>query len=203
MDDRPAQLTRYEAARFALAEARRVDEAKDIRDKAVALQEYARQAMDTALLRDATEIRLRAEQRAGELLAATPDTPPGPRPKEIGCDPEPISRPPTLAELGVTKSQSAKWQKLAALPADKFEVRVAHANARVEGMTTSAKRRPFRAEARHDAPCQQDFSWRCSSRCQQPPTIVRPANSIGCVSISALGSTRASPQPMFTQRPRP
>jgi hypothetical protein len=131
-------LSRYEAARFALAEARRVDEVKDIRDKAMAMQEYARQAKDTELLQHATEIRLRAERRAGELLAATPDTPRGRRPKELALESKANSRPPTLAELGVTDTQSAKWQKLAALPEEKFEIRVEHAKARVEGMTTSA-----------------------------------------------------------------
>jgi hypothetical protein len=129
-------LIRYEAARFALAEARRVDEVKDIRDKAVAMQEYARQAKDKRLLDDATEIRLRAEQRAGELLAETPDAPAGR--KKIGSGSQPISVPPTLADLGITKTQSSKWQKLAALPPEKFEIRVEHAKARVAGMTTSA-----------------------------------------------------------------
>ncbi|MGC2785549.1 MAG: DNA N-6-adenine-methyltransferase [Roseiarcus sp.] len=142
-------LTRYEAARFALAEARQLDEVKEVRDRALALALYARQAKDTAMLRDATEIRLRAEHRAGELLAAMPDTPPGPRPKEIGGDPQPISRPPTLDELGVTKTQSAKWQKLAALPDDKFEIRVEHAKARVEGMTTSAPSAPGYSETEY------------------------------------------------------
>ena len=135
-------LTRYEAARFALAEVYRVDEVKDIRNQAIALAEYARQANDTELLRHATEIRLRAERRAGELLAETP--------KAIGARGSgsnqhqvrsPVATAPesqTLAELGVTKTQSAKWQKLAALPEDKFEIRVEHAKARVEGMTTSA-----------------------------------------------------------------
>ena len=136
-------LVRYEAARRALAEAHRVDEVKDIRDKAVAMQEYAKQAKDTQLLQHATEIRLRAERRAGELLAEAEGSgaeSTGSNQHRCGRRSQPHLRHPTLADLGITKTQSAKWQKLAALPEDKFEIRVEHAKARVEGMTTSAPR---------------------------------------------------------------
>jgi len=134
----PQALTRYEAARFALGEAHRVDEVKEIRNMALAMQEYARQANDTELLRQATEIRLRAERRWGELYGVVADKakPRGSNQHEDRSRSE--SDPPTLKKMGVTFTQSAKWQQLAALPDDKFEIRVEHAKARVEGMTTSA-----------------------------------------------------------------
>jgi phage N-6-adenine-methyltransferase len=130
--------SRYETARFALAEARRVDEVKDIVDRSAALQEYARRAKDTQMLDDATELRLHAERKGGEILAAMAANGErsvrGEAQKSHGA----TFQPPTLADLGVTKTQSSRWQQIAALPEDKFEIRVEQAKARVGGVTTGA-----------------------------------------------------------------
>ncbi len=64
--------------------------------------------------RSAAEIKLRAEQRAGEML----------RPKKLrGGDRKSKSRDVTLklSNLGVTKMQSHRWQSIAALPKKDFE----------------------------------------------------------------------------------
>ena len=62
------ELARYDTMCRAIDAAYEVDEVKDIRDKAKALEEYAKQARNVEAERRACEIRLRAERKAGKLL---------------------------------------------------------------------------------------------------------------------------------------
>src|SRR6516165_3483368 len=125
-DDVSVVLARYDAACRALAAAHRVDEVKTIRDKAVAMQAYAKQAKDTTLITQATEIRMRAERRAGELLIEMAEL--GERDSGKG-NRNPVLKSqaatPKLADLGITKTQSSRWQRLGALSEEGFEQKVA------------------------------------------------------------------------------
>ena len=67
-DSSPTSLVHYDAMCRAIEAAHAVDEVKDIRDKALALETYARQAKNIDAEWRACEIRLRAERRAGQLL---------------------------------------------------------------------------------------------------------------------------------------
>lgn len=131
-------LVKYEAARAALAAAHRIDEVKTIRDKATALAAYAKQAQDADLITWATEIKARAERRAGELLKAMPKNGGG-NPKLTPSEKEGVdSPPPTLAELGISYKDSMSWQKLAAIPEPVFEAAIAEAKASGKPLSTRA-----------------------------------------------------------------
>jgi len=123
-------LMRYDVACRALAEARNVDEVKDFRDKAEAMRAYARQAKNRQLETDAAEIRIRAERRIGELMAAQKEAGlinrgaqgTGSNQHEVRVSAQPA--PPTLAEVGIDKNLADRARKLAAVPAAEFEGRV-------------------------------------------------------------------------------
>lgn len=147
----PAQFpAKYHDAKRALAEVHKVDEVKNIRDKAIAMQEYARQAKDGDLIAWATDIRLRAERRAGQLLKEMAET--GER--QTAGRPEKRSHEVTisLAGIGVTKMQSSRWQKLGAMDEETFEVRAATAKRSAVNSveTTAAERAAEKKERRQE-----------------------------------------------------
>jgi hypothetical protein len=134
------ELVRYDAACRALAEAKAVDEVKAIRDVAMAMRLYAKQAKNKVLEADAFELRVRAERRLGEMIAAQKATvglATGGQPyqrKSTGTAAAPVAAPPapTLAEAGIDKRLSARAQKVNAIPPDKFEEMVAEGRERVQ-----------------------------------------------------------------------
>ena len=124
-------LAKYDAMCQAIVACASVDEVKDIRDKARALEVYAHQAQNEEVEIKAAEIRIRAERKAGELLKETEES--GARasghenlkyrPSTESTNFTPLGQPisqETLADLGITKYQSATWQKLAEIPEEKF-----------------------------------------------------------------------------------
>jgi N6-adenosine-specific RNA methylase IME4 len=114
MDDGSVLLVRYDAACRAIAEAKTVDEAKEIRDQTVAMKAYARQAKNKDLLADCTVIQMRAEIRVGELMEA--------QRAAIGLNEGAragktrVIEKPALAAAGIDKNLAHRARTLARLP---------------------------------------------------------------------------------------
>lgn len=105
-------LALIEQARAALARVRSVEDAKDVRDKSEALARYLkRKEGSQEAARYATEIRLRAERRIGQLLSER-----GEQRGKAGR-----SRPGRLLPDGLSRDESSKFQRIATLPAPVFE----------------------------------------------------------------------------------
>jgi hypothetical protein len=118
------ELAHYDAAKRELALATRVDEVKAIRDKAYALQVYARQAKDQELFQYAASIRERAEIRAGEMLLAEDFSKNSGRPaksltkhalaRRAKKNPTDKEFRPMLTKLGISGPQASRWRRKAA-----------------------------------------------------------------------------------------
>src|SRR5262245_22422692 len=131
-DDVSVVLARYDAACRALAEARSVDEVKDIRDQAVAMACYARKANNRDLEADAVAIRLGATRKLGALIRAQRETVglnTGTRGQLAGglkINPPGKSKP-TLASQGIDKSLAHQARVLDAMDDAAYARKVAEA----------------------------------------------------------------------------
>lgn len=114
-----SQLARIDAARKALAEAQIIDDVKEVRDQAEAVRLYCKAAgVGLEMQNMAAEIKLRAEKRAGEMLASM---------ELAGGDRKSKSQPASLKldDLAINKDQSHRWQRIAAVPDEVFEQYIA------------------------------------------------------------------------------
>lgn len=128
-------LARLNKARQELAQLTRIDEIKEIRDKAEALRSYAKQAGESLEMQnDCAEIKIRAERRAGELLKQN-GRKKGETNKKIMCHDGTLS--PTLKELCIDPKQSMRWQVIAGIPERVFEGHIESTRARAAELTTA------------------------------------------------------------------
>jgi len=110
-----SEIILWDKMKNAVMECHSIDEISRIRNQAEAYRYALKQAKESPeVIKKAEEIKLRAERRAGELLK-----------EEIksGGDRKSKSRSKatTLIDMGVSKDQSSKWQKIANIPEEKFE----------------------------------------------------------------------------------
>ena len=115
-----------------LAEATSVEETLEVCSLAETARVYARTAkLGLQMQNQATELKLHAMRKLGELLRSA---------KLHGGNRKSRSNGTTLklADLGINKSQSSRWQRLAVIPTTEFEQFVANCNQLGEELSESA-----------------------------------------------------------------
>jgi N6-adenosine-specific RNA methylase IME4 len=119
------ELVRYETACRALAAAASFDEVKDIKDKMIALEAYAKQARNPELESNAWAIRKRAEDKIGELtlqMEKARKVGPG---VEVQLPTGGKSKKDVLASLGISTSAAQRYEQFHLLPPREKEARIA------------------------------------------------------------------------------
>ncbi len=147
-----SSIEKLSIARSMLAEAKTLDDILNIRDIAEAARVYAQAAkLGLENQNEAAEVKIRAERKAGEMLAQMP--------KAVGTDYGgkqyadsntmlPSNPPPTLSDLGIERMQSSRWQQIASLPEEVFEEHVAKTKADHKELTTASVLKIARQEHR-------------------------------------------------------
>ena len=88
----------------------RFERLKQIRDKALALEHYARQALNIQAERRAIEVRVRAERRASQLLAEVKRTRAGRIGNEVGRQPNSTKYSKAKREAKISDWQDEQFE---------------------------------------------------------------------------------------------
>jgi hypothetical protein len=135
-----------------LAEARSLDDIRQVHNLAQRAQDYAKAArLGLDAQNSAAAIALEAEAKAGDLLTrmratgerATPQTA-NPTGKTL---PSATREAPTLADLGVTENESRVWQAVSQVPAEDRAAYVADAQEREQEVTRAGLLRQAKVAA--------------------------------------------------------
>lgn len=119
------ELIKYEAARKAIAEARSIDDVKDIRDKVEALKAYAKQKHDVEMECWLSEIRVRAIRRMGDISTELEKAKGNQYSVELPSGGKQQSKAQTLKAAGISTSVANRCEKIAEMPEKEFEKYIA------------------------------------------------------------------------------
>ena len=136
------ELIRFNQAYQAIMLAKSVDEVKEIRDKMEALRLYLKQQGESLEMQNAcAEIKLRAERRAGELLKEMPKNEGGGngsnQHQKTATPNTPQVVAPKLSDMGITYSQSSRFQSIASIPVAIFEAQIIETKAKNYELTSA------------------------------------------------------------------
>lgn len=148
------ELVKYEAAKHALAQAKSVDEVKNIRDVSSAMKAYAKQAKDKQMEVDACEIRIRAERRLGEMIRDQKETVGLAQGKRTDLVPEgnQVNDRPTLSDVGIDKKLSSRSQAIANIPEEQFEETLSNHREQQQAVTAKTMDTLARQGKEHEKP---------------------------------------------------
>lgn len=129
-----------------LERASSLDEVKELRDQAEALRTYCEAAgMGLVMQNECAELKLRAERKAGEMLAALPKK----ANQHVAGD--------TLSQAGIARHQSSRWQRIASLPEGEFDAYIAETVTANRELTSAGALQRARAVAAQDADVRPDL----------------------------------------------
>ena len=164
-------LTIFTEASRMLAEADTIQKAKELKDLALTAADWAkRKDMGEEAIQYARSYALEAERRMGELLLATERQKPGEYQRSHD-----VTVAPSLAELGISKRESAQAQKLAVLPVEIFDQvktnkkTLTEINKNLRQTEINAKRDEVARSAGSIAPSERWNVWQADIRSWKAP----------------------------------